>query len=148
MDEKTKKILDELCQDKMNIKDAMKELDMSKEEIWELLDNYEYQTTMEETLEAFEILREVRESMKEKSPNASKKSRIDVSNTATYYTPPKNKSSVGTFHIEDTREVNIVHIEEKPRSESSATPEYSRSSDTFNQKSFLFWNPSLYFHVF
>jgi septation ring formation regulator EzrA len=64
MDEKTKKILDELCQDKMNIKDAMKELDMSKEEIWELLDNYEYQTTMEETIEAFEILREVRESMK------------------------------------------------------------------------------------
>lgn len=35
-------VLSKLCRDEMSIDEAIKELDMPKDEIWKLLDNFEY----------------------------------------------------------------------------------------------------------
>lgn len=79
MDENDKKILDKLHQGKIDFEDAMKRLRKTEEEVWEMLDDYEYVPTKEEVLRAFEILRETRDNIRKKSPLNIEKSRDDAS---------------------------------------------------------------------
>ena len=57
-DKETKKILDRLCADKMDMQEAAKALDMSVEEVFELADNYDYIPTSEEVIKACKIEQE------------------------------------------------------------------------------------------
>lgn len=58
MDKETKKILDRLCADKMDVQEAANALDMSVEEVFELADNYDYIPTSEEVIKACKIEQE------------------------------------------------------------------------------------------
>jgi hypothetical protein len=57
MDEKSKKTLDLLCADKIDVREASDILGMSVDEVFELADGYTYFTTSEEAIEACEIER-------------------------------------------------------------------------------------------
>jgi hypothetical protein len=153
MSEKTKQILDKLCQDKMSITEAIKELDMSKEKIWKLLDDYEYEPTVEESLEAFLVLKEVRRSQNRKSLSVSKGSRNgflrasgegSLSSIQASFGKPTTQTLVispssASAHYKENVNARIslasgiFHRE----SVSSATGEYSKFSDTINPEASL-----------
>jgi hypothetical protein len=58
MDKKTEKILDQLCADEIDVKEAAKALNMSIEDVFKLADEYDYIPTSEELIEACKIERE------------------------------------------------------------------------------------------
>ena len=48
MDSKTKEILNKVCKGSLNINDAAQLLGITKEALWELIDNYDYVPTVED----------------------------------------------------------------------------------------------------
>lgn len=61
-----KKILDKIFQKKISFDDAMEVLKKTENELWDMIDNYNYIPTKEETLRAFKILKETEENMRKK----------------------------------------------------------------------------------
>lgn len=59
-----KEILDKIFQKKISFEDAMEVLGKTENELWEMIDNYNYIQTKEETLRAFRILKETEENMR------------------------------------------------------------------------------------
>jgi hypothetical protein len=125
MNERTKEILHKLREDEMDIEEAIKVLNVTEEELWDLLDNFEYFPSGNVIRRASQIERDTLKELEKKFEKSSKNtSQTSNENSVTKYSCiPSNRSnewlnirnldSISTSYIIKPEKTIVLRLEER-----------------------------------